>query len=196
MKDYRIEIKIKNNLLWQAMQSKGIKSAAELSRLSDIPQVDIGSYLNLKVGVFGKDGNYSLKFQMLCDFFNLMPTELYPEEQMNDPILNNHRVIEADSKQFQYLGHTEVDPTEVIRLEQRAEAVHKVIEGLTSREALVVKLRAGIDGDAHTLDEIGAVIGRSKQRVRQIHARALRKMRKPETLECAGLDFYTGDLVE
>ena len=84
----------------------------------------------------------------------------------------------------------------MIRLEQRAEAVHKVIEGLTSREALVVKLRAGIDGDAHTLDEIGAVIGRSKERVRQIHARALRKMRKPETLEYAGLDYYTGDLVE
>ena len=196
MKDYRIEVKIKNNLLWQAMQSKGIKNAAHLSRETGVTQTVVGRYLNLVEKVYDRQGNYKESFQKICDYFNMMPAELYPEERMIEPLENNKRVMEANAAELLQLGSRESDPTEVIRLEQRAEAVHKLLDLLSEREALVVNLRSGMDGDPHTLDEIGALIGKSRERVRQIYDKAIRKMRRPQRLEYAGLDYYTMDLVE
>lgn len=196
MKDYRIEVKIKNNLLWQAMQSKGIKNAAHLSRETGVAQALVGRYLNLVEKVYDRQGNYKQSFQKICDYFNMMPVELYPEERMVEPLANNKRVMEANASELLQLGSRELDPTEVIRLEQRAEAAHKLLDLLSEREALVVNLRSGMDGDPHTLEEIGAAIGKSRERVRQIYDKAMRKMRRPQTLEYAGLDYYTMDLVE
>ena len=196
MKDYRIEVKIKNNLLWQAMQSKGIKNAAHLSRETGVTQTVVGRYLNLVEKVYDRQGNYKESFQKICDYFNMMPAELYPEERMIEPLENNKRVMEANAAELLQLGSRELDPTEVIRLEQRAEAVHKLLDLLSEREALVVNLRSGMDGDPHTLEEIGALIGKSKERVRQIYDKAIRKMRRPQRLEYAGLNYYTMDLVE
>ena len=196
MKDYRIEVKIKNNLLWQAMQSKGIKNAAHLSRETGVTQTVVGRYLNLVEKVYDRQGNYKESFQKICDYFNMMPAELYPEERMIEPLENNKRVMEANAAELLQLGSRESDPTEVIRLEQRAEAVHKLLDLLSEREALVVNLRSGMDGDPHTLEEIGALIGKSRERVRQIYDKAIRKMRRPQRLEYAGLDYYTMDLVE
>lgn len=196
MKDYRIEVKIKNNLLWQAMQSKGIKNAAHLSRETGVTQTVVGRYLNLVEKVYDRQGNYKESFQKICDYFNMMPAELYPEERMIEPLENNKRVMEANAAELLQLGSRESDPTEVIRLEQRAEAVHKLLDLLSEREALVVNLRSGMDGDPHTLEEIGALIGKSKERVRQIYDKAIRKMRRPQRLEYAGLNYYTMDLVE
>ena len=196
MKDYRIEVKIKNNLLWQAMQSRGIKNAAHLSRETGVTQTVVGRYLNLVEKVYDRQGNYKESFQKICDYFNMMPAELYPEERMIEPLANNKRVIEANAAELLQLGSRELDPTEVIRLEQRAEAVHKILDFLSEKEALIVNLRSGMDGDPHTFEEIGALIGKSKERVRQIYDKAIRKMRRPQTLEYVGLDYHTMDLVE
>jgi RNA polymerase primary sigma factor len=51
---------------------------------------------------------------------------------------------------------------------------------LTPREDRVLRLRFGLNGDrAHTLREVGDKIGVTRERVRQIEANALRKLRHP-----------------
>ena len=57
-------------------------------------------------------------------------------------------------------------------------ALHDVIETLTEREAMVLKLRFGLlDGHTHTLEEVGALFGVTRERIRQIENKALRKIR-------------------
>ena len=65
-----------------------------------------------------------------------------------------------------------------------AEATQKVLEGLTAREAKVLRMRFGIDMNTdHTLEEVGKQFDVTRERIRQIEAKALRKLRHPSRSE-------------
>jgi len=58
--------------------------------------------------------------------------------------------------------------------------LEKVISGLADQEQEVIRLRYGLkDGKAHTLEEIGDLMNTSRERIRQIEAKALRKLKQP-----------------
>ena len=60
------------------------------------------------------------------------------------------------------------------------EATTDVLEGLTAREAKVLRMRFGIDMNTdHTLEEVGKQFDVTRERIRQIEAKALRKLRHP-----------------
>jgi RNA polymerase primary sigma factor len=59
-------------------------------------------------------------------------------------------------------------------------ATHEVLAGLTAREAKVLRMRFGIDMNTdHTLEEVGKQFDVTRERIRQIEAKALRKLRHP-----------------
>jgi RNA polymerase primary sigma factor len=60
------------------------------------------------------------------------------------------------------------------------EHLEEVMEALPSREVRILRLRYGVpDGKSHTLQEVGEKVGVSRERVRQIEAQALRRLRQP-----------------
>jgi RNA polymerase primary sigma factor len=64
------------------------------------------------------------------------------------------------------------------------ETVHSVLAGLTPREAKVLRMRFGIDMNTdHTLEEVGKQFDVTRERIRQIEAKALRKLRHPSRSE-------------
>ena len=65
-----------------------------------------------------------------------------------------------------------------------SETVRDVLAGLTPREAKVLRMRFGIDMNTdHTLEEVGKQFDVTRERIRQIEAKALRKLRHPERSE-------------
>lgn len=71
-------------------------------------------------------------------------------------------------------------PTERVGRTLLSEEVQGVLSSLTPREQEVLSLRFGLnDGHARTLDEIGAELGKTRERIRQIEVQALRKLREP-----------------
>ena len=70
------------------------------------------------------------------------------------------------------------------------EELHKVLDTLNEKEARIIKLRFGIDCDSdHTLEEVGRVFDLTRERIRQIEAQALNKLRqRHRSLNLA--DFY------
>jgi RNA polymerase primary sigma factor len=64
------------------------------------------------------------------------------------------------------------------------ETVRDVLAGLTPREAKVLRMRFGIDMNTdHTLEEVGKQFDVTRERIRQIEAKALRKLRHPSRSE-------------
>lgn len=188
MKDYRIEVKVKNNLLWQAMQSKGINNGAELARETGINQKLVSRYLNLQENVYDRYGNYKKSFQKICNYFNMMPVELYPEERMKDPLLKNKGVIEVSGAELKQLSGVETNPMALIHQQQVQESVRRLIDLISPREAKVINMKNGINDREYTFAEIAEEIGVSEGHVRTIHAKAIRKMRYEPRLDVAGID--------
>ena len=61
-----------------------------------------------------------------------------------------------------------------------AEALKEILDTLTEREADVLKMRFGMyDGRTHTLEEVGQIFGVTRERIRQIENKAIRKLRHP-----------------
>jgi RNA polymerase primary sigma factor len=78
-------------------------------------------------------------------------------------------------------GHS---PVALTTREGLKEATQSVLAGLTPREANILRMRFGIDMNSdHTLEEVGAQFGVTRERIRQIEAKALRKLRHPSRTE-------------
>ncbi|MBQ6431574.1 MAG: RNA polymerase sigma factor RpoD [Oscillospiraceae bacterium] len=71
-----------------------------------------------------------------------------------------------------------------------AEALSEILNTLTDREADVLRLRFGMyDGKTHTLEEVGQIFGVTRERIRQIENKAIRKLRHPSRAKKIR-DFY------
>ncbi len=92
---------------------------------------------------------------------------------------------DEDSHLGDFIEDTNVmSPTDTATFEGLKEATLEVLEGLTAREAKVLRMRFGIDMNTdHTLEEVGKQFDVTRERIRQIEAKALRKLRHPSRSE-------------
>lgn len=88
---------------------------------------------------------------------------------------------EDDSHLGDFIEDSEAtSPAEHAAYEMLKEQLEDVLDTLTDREENVLRLRFGLDdGRTRTLEEVGKVFGVTRERIRQIEAKALRKLRHP-----------------
>jgi RNA polymerase primary sigma factor len=92
---------------------------------------------------------------------------------------------DEDSHLGDFIEDTSVEsPIDSATMESLRETTHSVLAGLTPREAKVLRMRFGIDMTTdHTLEEVGKQFDVTRERIRQIEAKALRKLRHPSRSE-------------
>ena len=92
---------------------------------------------------------------------------------------------DEDSHLGDFIEDTNVEsPIEATTNTNLMETVRDVLAGLTPREAKVLRMRFGIDMNTdHTLEEVGKQFDVTRERIRQIEAKALRKLRHPSRSE-------------
>ena len=90
-----------------------------------------------------------------------------------------------DSRLGEFIADSNItSPVYAATSEGLKEATREVLENLTEREAKVLKMRFGIDMPTdHTLEEVGKQFDVTRERIRQIEAKALRKLRHPSRSE-------------
>jgi len=92
---------------------------------------------------------------------------------------------DEDSHLGDFIEDTNIaSPIDSASMEGLKEATQDVLAGLTPREAKVLRMRFGIDMNTdHTLEEVGKQFDVTRERIRQIEAKALRKLRHPSRSE-------------
>ena len=92
---------------------------------------------------------------------------------------------EGDTTLGDFIEDTQnVAPMDAALQSDLRSVVAKMLDGLSPREAKVLRMRFGIDMSSdHTLDEVGRQLDVTRERIRQIEAKALRKLKHPSRAE-------------
>ena len=98
-----------------------------------------------------------------------------------EPVSLDMPIGDEDSRLGDFIPDEEAEaPAEAASQHLLREQLSRVLSTLSPREELVLKLRFGLGGDRpHTLEEVGEEFNITRERIRQIEAKALRKMRHP-----------------
>lgn len=89
---------------------------------------------------------------------------------------------EGDTHLVDFVEDKAPNPEEEMTRTMLRMELDRILGTLAAREELVLRLRFGFDGKPHTLEEVGKMFGVTRERIRQIEAKALRKLRHPSRI--------------
>jgi RNA polymerase sigma factor (sigma-70 family) len=203
MKDYRIEVKVKNNILYRLMKKRGIETPAQLSRLSGVGLPTVYNYMNLKDIPYTRQGRgadaklakgeFKESVLKLAEFLSVTPYEMFPLQHLDKPLLTNKAESELSFEEItQYIlpgGDKPLledglyGPEQKVYEVEKHDAISEMLKTLTKKEETAVRGHFGLDSSGKSLKEIGEELGDggclSRENVRQTVKRALRKLRHP-----------------
>lgn len=122
-------------------------------------------------------------------FLDITAEELCPEELRSDCVgiqryfyreVEARRLLAANASERLLLPAPDTgDGDDALARELAGEAIGKVLQTLTYREREILKMRFGLDGPAFTLEEVGKVFKVTRERIRGLEAKAIRKLQHP-----------------
>lgn len=168
------------------MRQHGIENAAQLARRARLSPTNVGAVLNFKIEPMTKDGTWRHSVLKIADVFGCLPEEMFSAEQLTLSVESNTRDYLLTHKEVMQLASARVDPGRIekeIECEQIAAVVRTALdEGVSPYERRVLELRFGLNGTEEvSLQQAAELLGLSRERIRQIEARALRKLRNPKS---------------
>jgi len=121
---------------------------------------------------FGRGFKFSTyaSWAIMKNFARTIPDEKHRRE----------RFVTGHDEVFEVAPDTRADEHEALATQERAtHSVNRLLDYLEPREREIIRMRAGLDDNAKgmTLEEIGQQFGITKERVRQLNARAMKKLR-------------------
>lgn len=181
MKEYLLELKVKNNYLSEKMKGLGIKNQSELARYCGIRATEAGSIMNMKETPHNTRGKLRPYVGKVLDALYCGVEDIYPPEQLVRSLDKNTYKATFQAEELRVLLSSEVSIAGVIEHSETIEALEKAIDSsMTPRYAKVLRMRFF---EGKTLNEVGKELGIGGQRVRQIEASGLRRLRNPNSDE-------------
>ena len=183
-KDYRIEIKVKNNRLLTKIEGAGYSSVAKFAEAIGMNRTVIYRIVSMKSAALDEEGYYRPEALRIAKFLNCTPQDIYPPAQMRGTMKENKAQITANANEVDSLTSSlrtlAFSPERKMILNEAKQALKAAMMTLTPKEQRILDFRYGLTyGEEKTLDEVGAMFGVSRERIRQQEMKALRKMRHP-----------------
>lgn len=187
MSDYRIVVRVQNGRIYERIRSMGFKTISAFCKANGLSQNDVGRVLNLKLSPLNNKGSFRPCVLRLSDALQSDPADLFTERQYEAVPSNVRDFLVEEQHMAQLLDSSKSDPSHRLALVEMAAGIQRRAN-LSQRHQQVIDMRYKRD---MTYDEIAKAMGITGDRVRQIEANALRKMRHPDVIkdvELADLD--------
>lgn len=184
-KDYRVEVRVKNNILLKKIEETGHESVADFCRHHNLSPQKVGEYINFKCPPLNKNGTWSLVFGKLAEILKCLPEDLCPPQHLKKALLKNKTSFSMDISEVAGLlvGSSEdaAPLIDHVLKDEGIKIINDSLSKLTPREERVLRMRFGLtqDGIEHSLSDVGREYDVNKERIRQIEAKALRKLKHP-----------------
>jgi len=177
MKEYLLSVKVRNNLILNAIKDAGGETGQLWCVENGLSYEAVNKYINIAISPIGLDGNYKKSALALCDVLNKTPYDLWTEKQLS-PLANNKKSTEISENEIDaYLSFessrgisNDIDSFDISRV------VNSALDQIPEREKKVLQMV--VYGEM-TLNDCGSALGISGVRVKQIMEKALRRMRSP-----------------
>ena len=182
MKDYEITVKVRNNYLLTAMRAKGYQTAPDLWRACGVDRGTIYDYLNLKKIPLTRSGEWRKSILTIADCLGVEPASLFPFQHIEQALLKNTASFEGSIHDLADLGdylQAPLLPDAGLEEREMAKAIGSALDELIPRDKYILEQRFGLTGVERTLEDIGNELGISRDRVRQIEGRGLRRLKYP-----------------
>ncbi len=171
--EYLVKVTVRNNLILRRMKKLGIKTQTELARLSGLQPTIVGTLIAMKKRPVHKiNGQWLDAAFALSAALQAEPEELWTETQRGMALDSNTREVSMNEDAVMQLASGD-------QLEYNVIASKLVADALTTlkpREQDIIQRRF-FDGE--TLEVIGDSQGVTKEVIRKIEAKALRKLKHP-----------------
>jgi len=181
MNEYRIKISVRNNLIMSAIEKAGYTSIQRFCRDKDISASGVTALIALKTPPIMRCGSFSSIASQLMAELCMLPTELWTAEQLTMALKHNTSFRNVGKEELQ------LSSDEALKLvfdREKEEKVAEVLETMTPRNKKVLEMRYGIGGgEPLTLEEVATVFDLTKERIRQIEAKAIRLLKESERIK-------------
>ena len=180
MKEFRLKVSVRNNLLLSAIEAQGYVSVAEFERACGLGLGRINNLVAMRDAPILQSGEFSQNAKLVMEVLGAAPTDLWTEQQLTIKLKTNsgERAIDADIVQHLLEQKDRTDylpsPEDSLLAAETSAIVNEVLGTLKPREKDVLQQRFVNDS---TLQEVGNHHGLSKERIRAIESKALRKLR-------------------
>ena len=199
---YRVKVIVRNNLLLTAIEDAGYSSAASFAKAIGYTAQEISSLVSLRKPPVNKDGTFSPLAKDVMEALGAAPHDLWTTEQLTmnlhrnsvDKVVTTKFLLDTDAMQsvlggniLQLEGATygEIEtPEQNQNKKELVERVEEILDSLPIRHAKILRLRYGIGGGPElTLEQVAAIFNVTRERIRQVEAKAMRLIRHPKRVK-------------
>jgi RNA polymerase sigma factor (sigma-70 family) len=188
--EYRIKVTVRNNLILNAIENAGYRSVSEFCRAVNLPKTALTELIAMRKPPLNQSGEFSEHAKALMEELCALPTDLWTSEQLTLKLKRNtaQRDVSSEGMRAALGMHAEEmlelmkpdAPDEAVLKHEMVKLVEEQLESLSPRQALILRMRYGIGCEEHTFDEIGEKFDLTRERIRQIEAKALRLLKHPK----------------
>lgn len=181
---------VRNNLILSAISALGFKSGASFAAQCGLTSQQLTKLIAMKKSPINQNGEFCEDAKKLMEALGAAPSDLWTDRQLTLSLHRNtgERAVEEIDIQYILDNHLEAMtlpcPSEGLEAKDAERVIEDLLDTLTPNEADTLRKRYGLAGqDELTLEQCAHMKGVTKERIRQIEAKALRKLRHPERRE-------------
>ena len=192
-KDYRMLVKIKNNRILELIEASGFENVSQFCQHFGFQQGIVGQYVNMKKRPTDKrNGEWLPSILAIADALRCSPDSMFTESQKENILLKNNAEVTFEEKHLAQMTNFTPEQKLILDESRPEDLIETALMALnedgtnvlTQSEKTVLQMRFGLhDSDEYTLQATGDELGVTPERIRQIEAKAMRKLRHPSRSE-------------